>query len=56
MLSIEPPEGEPMKSRRSFLSYIMLSISAVLAILFSASCGKKPDVYSEPSPEWPPKE
>ncbi len=45
-----------MKTRRTFISNIALGISAFLAAIFAASCGKKPDAQTEPSPEWPPKE
>jgi hypothetical protein len=49
-------ENLRMKTRRDFLSYLFLSLSAVITALVSVSCGKKPDVETEPSPEWPPKE
>jgi hypothetical protein len=45
-----------MKTRRDFISYLFLTLSAFITALFTASCGKKPDVETEPSPEWPPKE
>jgi len=45
-----------MKTRRTFLSNIALGISALLMAIMTASCGKKPDAQTEPSPEWPPKE
>ena len=45
-----------METRRSFMTYILLGFGAFLTALLSASCGKKPDAQTEPSPEWPPKE
>lgn len=45
-----------MKTRRNFLSYVLLSLSVVITALVTVSCGKKPDAETEPSPEWPPKE
>jgi hypothetical protein len=45
-----------MKTRRAFLNYLMASVTAILTALFAISCGAKPDVETEPSPEWPPKE
>ncbi len=45
-----------MDSRRAFFNYLMASVATVVTALFAASCGKKPDVETEPSPEWPPKE
>lgn len=45
-----------METRRNFISHILLGVSAALTALFAASCGKKPDAETEPSPEWPPKE
>jgi len=45
-----------MKTRRTFITYIILCVGAFLTALLSASCGKKPDAQTEPSPEWPPKQ
>lgn len=45
-----------MESRRGFLSYFFLGITALMALLVAATCGLRPDAETEPSPEWPPKE
>ncbi len=45
-----------MESRRGFLNYFMLGLSAVVTSLLAAACGSKPDAETEPSPEWPPKD
>ena len=44
-----------MKTRRSFFTYLMVTLAAVFAAVAGA-CGSKPDTVTEPSPEWPPKE
>ena len=43
-----------MESRREFLTYFFLAISAIVAPLVMTSCGARPDAETEPSPEWPP--
>ena len=43
-----------MDSRRDFLNYFFLTISAMVTSLLITSCGAKPDAETEPSPEWPP--
>ena len=45
-----------MKSRREFLTYFFLAVSAMVTSLVMSSCGAKPDAETEPSPEWPPPE
>ncbi len=45
-----------MRTRRSFISHILVALSAALTALLAAACGSKPDAETEPSPEWPPKE
>lgn len=49
-------KGDLMESRRTFISHIMVGLTAALTALVAAACGKKPDAETEPSPEWPPKE
>jgi len=45
-----------METRRHFMNSLLVSLSALVAALFAAACGKKPDAVTEPSPEWPPKD
>lgn len=43
-----------MNTRREFVSYLLIGVTAFALSLFVMACGKKPDVVLEPSPEWPP--
>ncbi len=45
-----------MKTRRDFLNYLLMGITALSALILAIACGAKPDTETEPSPEWPPKE
>ena len=45
-----------MVTRKDFLNYLLISITALVTSIFAISCGAKPDAQTEPSPEWPPKE
>ncbi len=45
-----------MKTRRNFLNYLFMVITAFATLILAISCGAKPDTETEPSPEWPPKE
>ena len=45
-----------METRRNFLNYLLMCITAFVVSIFTISCGAKPDTVTEPSPEWPPKE
>ena len=45
-----------MESRRGFLQFLYLGITAVITSIVVAACGAKPDAETEPSPEWPPKD
>ena len=48
--------GDIMLTRKDFLNYLLISITAFVTSIFAISCGAKPDAETEPSPEWPPKE
>lgn len=43
-----------MKSRRGFLMYVYLGVTALISAFLATACGRKPDAETEPSPEWPP--
>lgn len=44
-----------METRRTFFTYLLMSLSAIIGA-FLSGCGLKPDAETECSPEWPPKD
>ncbi len=47
-----------MNTRREFVNYLLIGVTAFAMSLVAISCGSKPtpDAELEPSPEWPPKD